>query len=58
MWQMEHSSSMSAWCDGWSIDSRRTDAIQYGSRPELAIIDDRHEIPIDTSSPDGVVRPL
>ena len=38
--------------------SRRTAACQYGSRDELAIIDARHATPIDTSSPDGVVRPL
>ena len=43
---------------GWSIVSRRTAACQYGSRAEFAIIDARHDTPIDTSSPVGVVSPL
>jgi hypothetical protein len=38
--------------------SRRTPACHYGSRAEFAIIDARHDSPIETSSPAGVVRPL
>ena len=41
MWQIEHSSSMSAVAPGWSIVSRRTAACQYGSRAALAIIEAR-----------------
>jgi hypothetical protein len=58
MWQMEHSFSISALTLGWSIVSRLTAACQYGSRAELAIIDARHDAPIETSSPDGVIKPL
>src|SRR5258708_26055644 len=43
---------------GWSIVSRRVLACQYGSREELAIMVARQAKPIDTSSPDFVVRPL
>jgi len=42
MWQALHSSSMAAWWDGWSVISRRTPAIQYGSRAEFAIMVVRH----------------
>ena len=45
-------------CVGWSIVSRRTPACQYGSRAELAIIVERHDAPIETSSPLGVTRLL
>ncbi len=38
--------------------SRRTAAIQYGSRAEFAIIDERQSAPMDTSSPRSVTRPL
>src|SRR5205814_3945011 len=41
-----------------SIVSRLTPACQYGSRPEFAIIVDRHDAPIETSSPLGVVSTL
>ena len=47
-----------ATCDGWSIVSRRTLAWKYGSRAALAMIVDRQAVPIDTSSPPGVVRLL
>jgi hypothetical protein len=40
------------------MTSRRTPARQYGSRDAFAIIEPRQLIPIDTSSPDGVRRPL
>jgi hypothetical protein len=53
MWQMEHLSSMAAAAVGWSIVSRRTPACQYGSRAELAIMDDRQAKPMETSSPVG-----
>ena len=43
---------------GWSIVSRRTDACQYGSRAEFAIIDARHATPIERSSPVAAVRLL
>src|SRR5260370_17011407 len=42
---------------GLWIDPRRTLACQYGSRDELAIMLDRHSVPMETSSPDGVIRP-
>ena len=58
MWHALHSSSMTARMPGWSITSRRTPACQYGSRAELAMIDPRHDVPIDMSSPLGVTRPL
>jgi hypothetical protein len=58
MWQVEQSSWISALAVGWSSTSRRTDACQYGSREELAIIEARQSNPIDASRPDGVVRPL
>src|SRR4051812_15208475 len=38
--------------------SRRTLAWKYGSRAELAMIVERHALPIDTSSPDDVLSPL
>src|SRR5262245_10493763 len=38
--------------------SRRTDACQYGSRAEFAIIVGRHANPIETSSPAAVVMVL
>lgn len=38
--------------------SRRTAACQYGSREEFAIIEARHDTPMETSSPAGVVSPL
>jgi hypothetical protein len=40
------------------IASRRTDACQYGSRAELAIIDARQAAPIETSSPEDASMPL
>src|SRR2546422_7369519 len=49
---------MSSACIGWSIVSRLTPACQYGSRPEVAIIVDRHVAPMETSSPLGVVSTL
>jgi hypothetical protein len=58
MWQAEHSCSMAAADSGWSLTSRRTPACQYGSRDALAIMDGRHSVPIEMSSPDGAVRPL
>ncbi len=58
MWQIEHSSWMSSAASGWSIVSRLTDACQYGSRAEFAIIVARQLTPIDTSSPDDSVRLL
>jgi hypothetical protein len=42
----------------WSIVSLRTEACQYGSRDELAIIDARQDTPIDTSSPSLAISPL
>src|SRR4051812_36391642 len=38
--------------------SRRTPACQYGSRAEFAIIVERHDAPIETSSPSAVVSRL
>ena len=58
MWQREHSFSIAACACGWSVTSRRTPACQYGSRAACAIIDARHIVPNDTSSPLAVVRPL
>src|SRR5215510_5213787 len=58
MWQVAHWSSIAGPDDEWSMVSRRTDASQYGSRDELAIIDARQSDPIDTFSPDRVVSPL
>src|SRR6185295_15171410 len=55
---MAHSSSMSAPRVGWSSTSRRTDACQYGSRDEFAIIEARQATPIETSSPLGATRLL
>src|SRR6187401_2619107 len=49
---------MAAALVGWSRVSRRTLACQYGSRAELAIIVDRHDVPIETSSPVGATRLL
>src|SRR5260370_13265250 len=42
---------------GLWIDPRRTLACQYGSRDELAIMLDRHSVPMETSCPDAVIRP-
>src|SRR3981189_2948001 len=58
MWQLEHSSWISALLVGWSSTSRRTEPCQYGSREELAMIEARQSNPIDASWPDGVVRLL
>ena len=38
--------------------SRRTEACQYGSRDELAIIEPRQSEPMEMSSPPGLLNPL
>jgi hypothetical protein len=58
IWQAEHSFSMAALAREWTMVSLRTEACQYGSLADWAIIEDLQLDPIETSSPEGEINPL